>query len=224
MSRMSGISIAAALSLPLAGAASAADLTGPWLLHAEWGGSFKYDMICGLTQKGQAVSGPCMAIGVRPESAAGHMDANKLEIEYQTVFQGYDVAVQYTGEVDGLGVVRGPVNSGQISGQFVGQRIGDIGPMTSWKLHVGVGNFDFQMLCAFKTNGRSIRGPCGAGDGNVVNAVGTSDDKGVSFAYDVAIAGKPMHVTYTGAVQPDGSIKGTATDGTNTGVFTAKKK
>lgn len=217
-------SLLAAVTVALAGPVLAADITGPWLVHAEWGGKFKYDMICGLTQKGSAVTGPCMVIGVRPESASGTWQGDAIEFEYVTSFQGNDVDVHFDGTMDGLGQVKGPVHALLSSGGFAGRLLGEKGPVSSFKLHVGLGSFDYQMICAFKTNGKSLRGPCAGGDGNVLNATGTSDDKGVSFAYDTSLAGHDLHVTYSGTVQPDGSIKGTATDGTNVGAFTAKKK
>src|SRR5579872_4510100 len=204
-----------------AAAPDAADVTGPWLLHAEWGPAFKYDLTCGLTQKGQAVSGTCMG-GVPPERAAGTLDGDKLELEYVTVYQGFDVNTRYHGVIDSNGGVSGTVDAGQSQGQFVGVQIGDKGPVMIWKLHVHIATFDFQMLCAMKLKGRMLSGPCAAGDGIMLDASGSADEKGLSFTYDDNRNGAPLHVIYTGAFQPDGSLKGTATDGAHTGTFAAK--
>jgi hypothetical protein len=213
---------AAAIAAPTLAAAS--DLTGSWVVHAEWGPKFKYDLLCGLRQQGEPVAGPCMALAVEPVKAGGILDKDRLELEYLTDYQGYDVAVHFHGVIAGDGTVKGTVESGQSSGGFSGVRIGDAGPLANWKLHVAVGNFDFQMLCAMSLKGKLLRGPCAAGAGVVLSAAGTSDDKTVTLAYDTYVAGKPLHVVYTGALQPDGSIKGAATDGTNSGVFTAKRR
>ena len=204
--------------------AAAADLTGGWVVHAEWGPKFKYDLACGFTQQAQAFAGPCMALGAPPEGAGGTLEKDKLEIEYTTQYQGYDVGVHFHGVVDAGGAVSGTVESGQALGGFNGVQIGPAGPMSNWRLHVHVAQFDFQMLCALKVKGRYLRGPCGAGDGVVLRTIGTMDDKAVTFAYDTSFAGMPLHVVYTGALQPDGSIKGTAFDGAHSGIFTAKRR
>lgn len=201
-----------------------ADVTGPWLLHAEWSPTFKYDLVCGLTQKGQAVSGPCMGV-VPPERAWGRLDGDRLELEYVTVFQGNDVDTHYHGVIDGNGVVSGAVDAGPTQGVFDGVQIGDKGPVMTWKLHVRIANFDFQMLCAMKTKGRLLSGPCAAGDGMVLDANGSADEKGLSLAYDDGrLGGDPLHVVYSGAFQPDGTVRGVATDGAHTGIFTARRK
>ena len=69
-----------------------------------------------------------------------------------------------------------------------------------------------------------LSGPCAAGDGIVLDVSGFADEKGLTFAYDDSRNGTPLHVVYTGAIQPDGSLKGTATDGAHTGTFAAKRK
>jgi hypothetical protein len=203
---------------------AATDLTGPWQLHADWGPSFKYDLVCGFTQTGQAVSGPCMG-GIPPEKAWGRLDGNKLELEYITIYQGNDVDTHFHGTIDANGGVTGTVDAPFTQGQFEGVQIGDKGPVTSWKLHVVIGGFDFQMLCAMKVKGRLLSGPCGAGDGIILTTTGTVDaNGGVTFAYDDARAATPVHVVYTGTVQSDGSLKGTTSNGAQSGTFNAHRK
>lgn len=208
-----------------AASASAADLTGPWLLHAEWGPTFKYDLVCGLTQKGQAISGTCMGVAP-PERAAGTLDGDKLELEYVTDYQGNDVDTHYHGVIDNNGAVNGTVDAGPTQGWFDGVQIGDKGPVMNWQLHVRIANFDVQMLCAMSVKGRRLTGPCGAGDGVILKVSGMADDKGLTLAYDDGRlnAAAPLHVAYSGALQPDGSLKGAATDGVHTGTFSAKRR
>ncbi len=219
---VAGFAAVAAFLVPIV--AAAADLTGGWVVHAEWTPKFKYDLLCGLTQQEQTLAGPCMALGAPPEKAGGTLDKNKLELEYLTVFEGSDVGVHMHGNLDANGAVKGQVESGASQGEFSGVPLGSAGLLNDWKLHVRIAQFDLQMLCVLKLNGRSVRGPCAVGDGVVLRTAGTADDKSVTFAYDTNLAGTPLHVTYTGALQPDGSIKGSASDGTNNGVFTAKRR
>ena len=206
-------------------AADAADLTGPWLLHADWGPTFRYDLTCALTQKGQAVSGTCMG-GVLPERTSGTLDGDKLELEYITDYQGEDVDTHYHGVIDPNGSVSGTVDAGPTPGWFDGVQIGDNGPVMSWNLHVRVANFDFQMLCAMSVKGRRLVGPCAAGDGILLDVSGIADDKGVSLTYDDhrLKAAAPLHVVYSGVLQPDGSLKGTVNDGAHNGTFVARRK
>ena len=142
-----------ALAALAASAPAAADVTGPWLVQTEWTPKFKYEMICGLTQKGRVVTGPCMA-GISTERAWGTLDANRLELEYVTVYLGADVDTRYHGVIDSSGDVSGLVDARQTHGQFDGVLLGEKGPVTSWKLHVDLGAFDFQMLCAMRLKGR----------------------------------------------------------------------
>jgi hypothetical protein len=203
--------------------AVAADVTGAWLLHAEWGPTFKYDLICGLTQTGQAVSGTCMGV-VPPERASGSLDGDKLELEYVTLYQGYDVDTRYHGVIDSNGGVSGTVEAGPSQGWFDGVQVGDKGPVMNWKLHVRIATFDVQMLCAMKVKGRMLSGPCAAGDGVILDASGSVDEKGLSLAYDDSrLSGAPLHVVYSGTFQPGGSLMGTATDGAHAGTFAARR-
>ncbi|HEV2365821.1 MAG TPA: hypothetical protein VGS12_16645 [Caulobacteraceae bacterium] len=213
--------LCAGLFSPLA--ALPKDLSGAWVLHADWGPKLRYDLLCDLKQDGQSLSGPCGVVYGYVERASGSIGSEAMDLEYTTTYQGNEVHVTYQGKRQSDGWVRGQVTAGFFNGDFDAAPLA--APPGAWQFHVSLGNApDFQLLCAFKASENVLRGPCAPVVGSVLQASGTADDKGVALAYDTELNGAPIHVMYTGAVQPDGSIKGEASGGAFKGVFTAKRR
>ncbi len=81
----------------------------------------------------------------------------------------------------------------------------------------------FTITCTFTDDGGKLSGPCKSDQGDAT-ATGAVDGANVEFGYDVTYQGLPLHLDYKGAVQEDGSIKGTIAAGVADGVFTATKQ
>ncbi len=65
------------------------------------------------------------------------------------------------------------------------------------------------MSCKLIQSGTSILGPCVTPQGSTVDASGTVSGDQIDVGYN--LAGSPLHVDFKGVMQPDGSIKGSAT-------------
>ncbi|HUZ13532.1 MAG TPA: hypothetical protein VMU93_11835 [Caulobacteraceae bacterium] len=74
--------------------------------------------------------------------------------------------------------------------------------------------------------GGALAGPCTGSQGEAIKATGkvSPDGKTVELAYDTTYNGGPVHLDYTGAVQPDGSLKGAVDAGAAQGTFTATRQ
>ena len=83
----------------------------------------------------------------------------------------------------------------------------------------------YSLTCTFTDEGGKLTAPC-KGDQTVpdVTASGTVDGDSVEFGYDTTYMGNPVHLDYKGAVQSDGSIKGSIATGGPEGAFTATKQ
>jgi hypothetical protein len=90
------------------------------------------------------------------------------------------------------------------------------------------GDFDamgikYSLTCSFTDDNGKLSGPCKSDQGDVT-ATGAVDGANVEFGYDTTYQGAPVHLDYKGAVQPDGSIKGSIATGGPEGAFTATKQ
>ena len=81
----------------------------------------------------------------------------------------------------------------------------------------------FTVTCTFAVDNGKLSGPCKSDQGEAT-ATGSVDGPNVEFGYDANYEGMALHLYYKGAVQEDGSIKGTIADGVADGVFTATKQ
>jgi hypothetical protein len=89
----------ATVALAIAQTASAADVTGTWLMQVETGaGSGTPTFV--LVQKGDALTGSYKGqLGEAP--VTGTVTGDDVVIEYKVDAQGQTLAVKYTGKVDG---------------------------------------------------------------------------------------------------------------------------
>jgi hypothetical protein len=78
------------------------------------------------------------------------------------------------------------------------------------------------MTCTLTRTGNDIAGPCVTPQGSTVDISGTVSGTNVDFGYN--LAGSPLHVGFTGVIQPDGSIKGTVSASTPPAAFTGTKQ
>ena len=219
------VGLLAAMAAP--GAAQAADHAGTWAVKAEFGRQFKYTLLCTLSSAGDGLAGPCSAFTGRTLRTTGYLNGNSLRFAYDTDFNGAAIRLDYVGRLQPNGAFRGAVETRTSQGVFEARRVLDPGPdqLSAWKLDVGFSaQMRYGVFCGFKADGARLRGPCAIAVGETLPTKGAADASTVTFAYDTVFQGQPTHVVYTGAVQPDGSLKGTITSGGGTGTFTATKQ
>jgi hypothetical protein len=100
--------------------ASAADVTGTWIMAVETtAGSGTPTFI--LVQKGEALSGSYKG-QLGEAQVAGTVKGDQVTIEYQVGAQGQSLAVKYSGKTDGK-TMSGKVSLGQLGeGTFTGTK------------------------------------------------------------------------------------------------------
>ena len=99
--------------------AFAADLSGAWKIN----GSFpdmgvNYSLTCTLTQTGTALAGPCKGPQGEDIKATGSVDGAKADIAYDTTYQGTPVHLDYKGELQPDGTLKGAIDAGAAQGTF----------------------------------------------------------------------------------------------------------
>jgi hypothetical protein len=94
-----------------------------------------------------------------------------------------------------------------------------------WKVHGQfTGVITYTATCTFSQAGASLSGPCVDPQNNTnVQAKGAVSGGAVEFGYDANFNGLAVHLDYKGAVQPDGTLKGTIDTGGPQGAFTANR-
>jgi hypothetical protein len=100
--------------------ASAADVTGTWIMAVETGaGSGSPTFI--LVQKGEALSGSYKG-QLGEAQVTGTVKGDEVTIEYKVEAQGQTLAVKYSGKTDGK-TMSGKVSLGQLGeGTFTGKK------------------------------------------------------------------------------------------------------
>jgi hypothetical protein len=100
--------------------ASAADVTGTWIMAVETGaGSGSPTFI--LVQKGEALSGSYKG-QLGEAQVTGTVKGDEVTIEYKVEGQGQTLAVKYSGKTDGK-TMSGKVSLGQLGeGTFTGKK------------------------------------------------------------------------------------------------------
>jgi hypothetical protein len=214
-------------AIGLSGVASAAGPSGAWVVKADFGPQFKYTLLCVLSASGEALAGPCNAVTGRTLQTVGRLTADTLRFAYDTDFNGGAIRLDYSGRMQADGVVRGAVETRASAGVFEARRVLDSAAdqTSAWKVDVGfTQQLKYRVMCGFKAEGARLRGPCAITVGETLLAKGSADGAAVTFAYDTQFQGRPVHVVYSGTVQPDGSLKGAIRSGDATGAFTATRQ
>ena len=95
----------------------------------------------------------------------------------------------------------------------------------AWTIHGDIGgSIQWTSACTL-TQGADgkLSGTCKGTTNEDAAATGSVADTKITLAYDTTYQGSPVHLTYTGDVQPDGTAKGTVDTGGPPGTFTLTK-
>jgi hypothetical protein len=110
-----------ALSLtPLA--ASATGLAGAWTINGNFNDVVKYTVTCNLAEADGKLSGPCKDNMGQTFNATGSDEGAKLLLSYDTLYNGSPVHLDYKGDVQTDGSVKGSVDAGIAQGTFTAAR------------------------------------------------------------------------------------------------------
>ena len=115
---MKRLLIAAAFALAPA-TVFAADFSGAWTIHGDIGGSIQWTSACTLTQGADGkLGGTCKGTQNEDAAATGSVTGTAIEIIYDTTYQGSPVHLDYKGDVQADGSVKGAVDTGGPPGTF----------------------------------------------------------------------------------------------------------
>ena len=119
---MKRLLIAAAFALAPA-TVFAADFSGPWTIHGDIGGSIQWTSACTLKQAADGtLSGTCKGTQAEDAAATGSVTGTTITIAYDTTYQGSPVHLDYKGDVQPDGSLKGNIDAGQAQGTFVGAK------------------------------------------------------------------------------------------------------
>jgi hypothetical protein len=109
---------ATALALVAPAAANAADLSGAWTINGDFNEQIKYSLTCDLKQTAGALAGPCKGPQGETIQAVGTVDGGKATLSYDTTYQGSPVHLDYKGDVQPDGSLKGVVDAAGLEGSF----------------------------------------------------------------------------------------------------------
>jgi hypothetical protein len=116
----------AAAALALAPAtAFAADESGVWTVNGDFGGAVTYSIKCTLKEDAAgAVTGSCTDPqgGSDPQIKSGTATATSVEFKYDTTYQGSPISLDYKGDIQPDGSLKGTIDAGGPQGTFTATR------------------------------------------------------------------------------------------------------
>jgi hypothetical protein len=102
---------------------ASADMSGAWKIYGAFGDAINYTVACTLKQDGAKLSGPCKSSrGGDPLNATGSVDGTKVVISYDTIYQGSPVHVDYKGDTQADGSLKGVIETGMAEGAFTASK------------------------------------------------------------------------------------------------------
>ena len=202
-------------------------------------GTFNVQLI--LKQDGEKLSGVVKSPrGERP--IEGTTNGKDIKLKYTIKYQETDMLITLTGVLDGASIKGSADYGGLADGDFNAKRASDAAATTAkapasttsasdktdisgaWAFQVetsaGAGSPSF----IFKQEGEKLTGQYKGAFGEAP-VTGTVKENKIDFAIKVEAQGQPMTITYTGTLEKDGGMKGTAQLGeVGSATWTAKRQ
>jgi hypothetical protein len=221
-------------------AAQSANAAGTWdatLTSPQ--GTFNVQLI--LKQDGDKLNGVVKsARGELPVD--GTMNGKDMKLKYTIKFQDNDMLITLTGALEGA-AIKGSANYGGLAdGEFNAKRASDAGAATTkppasatsasdktdisgpWSFQVDSAAGSGSPTFTFKQDGEKLTGQYKGAFGEAPLTGAVKGNK-IDFVIKVEAQGQKMTITYTGTVEKDGSMKGTAELGeVGSATWTAKRQ
>src|SRR5216684_652302 len=199
-------------------------------------GTFNVQLI--LKQDGEKLSG--VVKGQRGEiPVEGTLNGKDIKLKYTIKFQDNDMLIALTGALDGASIKGSADYGGLADGEFNAKRPSDAGTTTkapadaasdktdisgAWVFQVESSAGSGSPTFTFKQDGEKLAGQYKGAFGEAP-LTGTVKGGKVDFTIKVDAQGQQMTLTYTGTVEKDGSMKGTAELGeVGSATWTAKRQ
>lgn len=220
---MVGLSAAAE---PAASSTSTNNVAGNWFVRGDFG-TLTYALSCFFTTIDQMISGPCISILEPLLRATGRLNDKVMQFKYTTIYNNGKITLNYRGRIQPDGTVKGSIDTGLSKGAFQATPLSALATdqKTPWIFAVAFPDgLQYSVLCVFNSSDGKASGPCAVTQGSTLQAAGKFEGDNVSFDYRTEFQGVPVHVQYAGAVQSDGTLKGTITEGASVGTFTGQRQ
>ena len=201
-------------------------------------GTFNVQLL--LKQDGEKLTG--VVKGQRGETPVeGALIGKDIKLKYTIKFQDNDMLITLTGVLDGAAIKGTADYGGLANGEFNAKRPSDAGTTTkapagaaaasdktdisgAWSLQVESSAGSGSPTFTFKQDGEKLTGQYKGLFGEAP-LTGTVKENKVDFVIKVEAQGQQMTITYTGTVEKDGSMKGTAQLGDlGSATWTAKRQ
>ena len=201
-------------------------------------GTFNVQLI--LKQDGEKLSG--VVKSPRGETPIeGTTNGKDIKLKYTIKFQDNDMLITLTGTLDGASIKGSADYGGLADGEFNAKRPSEAGTTTKapagataasdktdisgpWSFQVESSAGSGSPTFTFKQDGEKLTGQYKGAFGEAP-LTGTVKGSKVDFTIKVDVQGQQMTLTYNGAVEKDGSMKGTAELGeVGSATWTAKRK
>lgn len=211
-------------------------------------GTFNVQLV--LKQEGDKLSG--VIKGQRGETPVeGTMNGKDIKLNYTIKFQDNDLPIVLTGVLDGAAIKGSADYGGMAGGEFNAKRASDANAATkapdsassasssassasatsadksdisgTWSFQVETPAGPGSPTFTFKQEGEKLTGQYKGAFGEAP-LTGTLKGNKIDFVIKVEAQGQQMTITYTGTLEKDGSMKGTAELGeVGSGTWTAKR-
>ena len=202
-------------------------------------GTFNPQMI--LKQDGEKLSG--VIKGQRGDTpVVGTSNGKDIKLKYTIKFQDNDMLITLTGAVDGASIKGSADYGGLADGEFNAKRASDASATATktpasatsasdktdisgaWSFQVDSSAGSGSPTFTFKQDGEKLTGQYKGAFGEAP-LTGTVKGNKVDFVIKVEAQGQQVTITYTGTVEKDGSMKGTAELGeVGSATWTAKRQ
>jgi hypothetical protein len=228
-------SIVLALGVPVAYAqpATPADAIGTWdLTFTTDSGPIPAQLV--LKKDGDKIAGT-ISSDQGSMSVQAEVDAKALTVWFDYPGQNGAMPVQMTGTIDGDNVKGSFTLSGSAGGTFAGTREKEASKDSSavpaapsltgtWSVSLQLDSMSANPTLVLKQDGEKLSGEYQSEQYGKFPVSGTVKGNDITLSFSMNAQGTAIDVTYTGTIEKDGSLKGSANYGDMmSGTFTATK-
>lgn len=234
--------LSAAVVLALAAPAAYGQSAAPVNAAGTWNLTFNTDQgpMPGqlvLKKDGDKLGGTITSDQAGTMPVEAQVDGKTLSVWFNYPGQSGPMPVEVTGTIDGDNVKGSFTLSGSAGGTFAGAREKDASPATpskdaaapsltgTWIVSLQLDTLSATPTLNLKQDGDKLSGDYISEQYGKFPVTGTVKGSDLTLSFSMSAQGTPVDVTYTGTIQKDGSLKGSANYGDMmSGTFTATRK
>lgn len=161
--------------------------------------------------------------GTAPVEA--QVDGKTLSVWFNYPGQNGAMPVEVTGTIDADNVKGSFTLSGSAGGTFAGSREKDPALTGTWIVSLQLDSMSATPTLVLKQDGEKLSGDYVSEQYGKFPLTGTAKGNDITLSFSMSVQGTALDVTYSGTIEKDGSLKGTANYGDMmSGSFVATRK